>query len=178
MLKIETVSKQIKSIKTRSTNIRNDIQLVVSNASEIASQDGNAYLLTRLLSAVGTGSRRDALVRHIETHTPCRSRVTKSASVVDFFTVNGKKYVFSVEKGWKASDFDLKAMREVNKDTGTFTFPWFNAIREPNIKPNDMLKKVQNAIKSYFNDMENGKPVVKGQDTIGKELATILKIEV
>ena len=161
---IQSVIKAIKSIQTRSKNLVRAIQLTAADASEVTSKDGNPYLFTRLLMAVGSGSRRDALVRHIETHTPARLRATKSTVIKDFVSINGKRYVFGIDKGWKVSDFDTKAMREVSKDTGKFTFPWQDAVKENTPQPLDSLKKIEQSIKGYFKALEDGKPVVQGQE--------------
>lgn len=171
----ESVSKLIKSIKTRASNLVRSIQTVAADASEVTSKDGNPYLFTRLLMAVGNGSRRDALVRHIETHTPARLRVTKSQSIKDFVSINGKKYVFGIDKGWKVSDFDTDAMREVNKDTGKFTFPWQDAIKENTPTPLDALKAIKSTVNRY---LAGDKPVVAGQEKAVRDVAELLGFEV
>ena len=171
----ESVTAQIKSIKTRSTNLRLDIQKVAANASEVTSKDGNPYLLTRLIMAAGTGIRRDALVRHIETHTPVRLRVTKSTSVKDFVSINGKRYVCTVDKGWKVSDFDLSAMREYNEDIKVFTFPWWDAVKENAPIPLDALKAIKSTVNRY---LAGDKPVVAGQEKAMRDVAKLLGFEV
>jgi hypothetical protein len=170
-----SVTKEIQSIKRRTTTLVFDKQVAAANASEVTSRDGNPYLLTQLMAAMGKGDRRDAMQRHIETHTPCRLRPTKSVTIKDFVSINGKKYRFTVDKGWKVSDFDLAAMREYNSDTKVFTFPWTDGTKETTPVPLDALKSFERIAKGY---LAGDKPVVAGQEKAVRDVAKLLGFEV
>jgi len=153
MIDLKKLNARIVSIGKRSTTLRADIQLAGLDAVQsIGENAGDTVFLTRLADQIGQGANRASFVTWIEENTFARRKPAKDG-VKDTFVVNGKSYVFALEKGWQ--DVDLNAQREVQAG-----IDWFAAAREaekPELDLAAVIKKLQSVEKAVEKASEEGR---------------------
>lgn len=121
---LKNLTKSITSIKNRASSLRKDVQSSgLDTLSAIADYDGNCEFVTALADAIGKGSNRAAFVTWVVQNSPLETKPTKETTKTRF-TINGKHYVFGLEKGWTPAK--IRAAVATMAD-----LPWFDAIREP-----------------------------------------------
>lgn len=140
---LKDLTKRINSIKTRSKTLRKDAQSAGIDCVSVLFEEernGDTVFITRLADGLGQGANCSSFVRWIEAFTPAFKKPAKEGTK-DTFTIDGSKYVFGLEKGWK--DLDKAA---IVKALGTKN--WF-AMPKPASEevPFDVLKAIEGIIK-------------------------------
>jgi hypothetical protein len=140
--------KKIAGLKATSKRVREQVQEYgIEAAEELMANPAATLALIRLVDAVGAGGNRKSLLVWLEENLPL-SRKEAKAGTKDFFTINGKNYVFGLKGKEGERAFNVQAMRDVQ---------WYEAARETVPEDYDVEKAIAAILKRAEKVQEDGK---------------------